>query len=83
MEILLILAVGALNIVCFFIGAKVGQTVAKGERIETPTVNPMKIVREHKVKKEAEMAQDRTNIIMRNIDRYDGTGRGQEDVPRG
>ena len=82
MEILLILATGALNIVCFFIGAKVGQTVAKGERIETPTINPMKAVREHKAKKEAEMAQDRANVIMRNIDRYDGTSKGQEDVPR-
>ena len=83
MEILLILVAGALNIVCFFIGAKVGQMVSKGKEIELPSANPIKAVREHREKKEAEMQQDRVNTIMRNIDRYDGTGRGQEDVPRG
>lgn len=83
MEILLIAIVGALNIACFFIGAKVGQTVAKGEKIELPSVNPMDAVRTHKAKKEAEMAQDRMDTIFRNIDRYDGTPNGQEDVPRG
>ena len=47
MEIVLILAVGALNIACFLIGAKVGQRVAKGEKIELPSANPVKAVREH------------------------------------
>jgi len=83
MEIALILIVGTLNIACFFIGAKVGQTVSKGEKIELPSVNPLKAVRENRNHKEAEMEQDRINTIMRNIESYDGTGRGQEDVPRG
>ena len=84
MDIILIIAiVGTLNIVCFFIGAKVGQTVAKGEKIEMPTIDPMKPIREHQAKKEAEMAQDRLDTIMRNIESYDGTAKGQEDVPRG
>ena len=82
METILIMAtVGTLCIVCFFVGAKVGQTVAKGEKIETPSLNPMNAVREHRAKKEAEMEQDRIDIIMQNIEKYDGTGRGQEDVP--
>lgn len=81
MEILLALTVGTLCIVCFFIGAKVGQTVAKGEKIEIPSVNPMNAVREHRAKKEAEMEQDRLDTIMQNIEKYDGTSRGQEDVP--
>lgn len=83
MEILIILTVGALNIACFFIGAKVGQTVAKGEEIEMPSLDPMKPIREHRAKKEAEMAQDRLDTIMKNIEAYDGTAKGQEDVPRG
>lgn len=83
MEIALILTVGALNVVCFFIGAKVGQTVARGERIETPSVNPMKAIREHNDRKEAKIRQDRTETIMQNIESYDGTPRGQKDVPRG
>lgn len=83
MEVLLTLAVGALNIVCFFIGAKVGQTASKGEEIKMPSINPLNAVKEHRAKKEAEKEQDRIDTIMRNIESYDGTGRGQEDVPRG
>ncbi len=81
--VFIILVTGALNVACFFLGAKVGQTVSKGETIEMPSANPLKAVREHRAKKEAEMEQDRLDTIMRNIERYDGTARGQEDVPRG
>lgn len=85
MEILLILTVGALNIACFFIGAKVGQTVAKGETIKAPKVeiNPINAIREHEERKEAKKKQERVDTILRNIDNYNGTSSGQEDVPRG
>lgn len=79
---LLIAVIGALNIVCFFVGAKVGQMSSKGETIKTPTLNPIKIAREHIDKKEAEMVQDRIDTIMQNIENYDGTSRNQKDVPR-
>ena len=82
MDILLIAVVGTLNIACFFIGAKVGQMVQKGETIKAPTINPVKLYNEHIDKKEAEAEKNRLDIIMRNIERYDGTGKGQEDVPR-
>lgn len=84
MELVLALAVfGAVNIFCFMIGAKVGQTVASGEKVEMPSMNPIEAIKEHREKKEAEMELDRINTIMRNIDRYDGTADGQEEVPRG
>lgn len=83
MDILLILTVSALNIACFFIGAKVGQTVSKGEEIKLPTVNPIDAIKERKDRKAAEFEQDRVNTILRNIENYDGTGAHQEDVPRG
>lgn len=83
MEVLILLIAGAMNIACFLIGAKVGQKVSKGETIETPTLNPLKAFREHEAKKEAEMEQNKLDTILRNIERYDGTGNGQEDVPRG
>ena len=55
MEVLLIIAaVAASNIVCFMVGAKVGQAVSKGEEVKLPTVNPLEAVREHNAKKEAE-----------------------------
>ena len=81
MEVLLLLVMGAVNIACFMIGAKVGQKVTKGEAIELPTVNPMELVREHQEKRAAQEERDKVETILRNIESYDGTGYGQEDVP--
>ena len=78
---IIMLATGCLCIACFYLGAKVGQKVSKGEEIETPSVNPLKAYREHEVKREAKAEQERIDTIMRNIERYDGTSAGQEDVP--
>ena len=80
MDIVTIITVGAICIGCFWLGAKVGQTVTKGEEIKLPTVNPIEIAREHREKKEVQMQQDKLDKILRNIERYDGTGKGQEDV---
>ena len=83
MEVLLLAVVAASNILCFLIGARVGQKVTKGEEIELPKVNPMEAIREHESRKEAERVKDKIDTILRNIDHYDGTDNGQEDVPRG
>lgn len=80
MEILLALTVGALCIGCFLIGAKVGQTVSKGETLELPSVNPFEAYRKHEAKKAAQMEQDKYQTIMQNIETYDGTGNNQRDV---
>lgn len=81
MEVLLVLVSSAACMLCFLIGAKVGQAVTKGERVELPNMNPMQAVRDHRAKKQAQMEQDRLDTILRNIESYDGTSRGQEDVP--
>ena len=78
--ILLIAVISTLNIVCFFIGAKVGQKVVKGEELKAPTVNPMTIYKEHQEKKEAEKEINKLEKILSNLDRYDGTEAGQEDI---
>ena len=84
MEALLIIAaVAASNIVCFGVGAKVGQAVSKGNEVKLPNLNPMEAVREHNAKKEAEYQQSKIDAILRNIESYDGTGYGQEEIPRG
>lgn len=80
-SILLLLVVGALNVVCFFIGAMVGQKVNRGEALKMP--NPVEAIRESKERKEARREADRYETIMENIDRYDGTSNGQKEVPRG
>ena len=80
MEVLLLVVTGLLNIVCFIIGAKVGQSVVKGEKVETPNLNPFKAIKENQARKAVEEKQDKLNTILRNIERYDGTGKGQEEV---
>lgn len=81
--LIIIIAISTLNMACFFVGAKVGQKVVKGESLEMPNLNPMEKIREHNSRKEAERKQERDEVILRNIDRYDGTPFGQEDVPKG
>ena len=85
MEVLLLAIMGVVNIACFMIGAKVGQQASKGETIKTPAVNAMQAIMEHRAMNEAQMAQKmeqkRLETILRNIEGYDGTGYGQEDVP--
>lgn len=85
MEALQLMAIIALttflNVTCFIIGAKVGQKVVKGEKIELPKLNPMDIYKEHQEKKEVEKEKDKLETILKNLERYDGTGNNQEDVP--
>lgn len=82
MEILLAITVGALCIGCFIIGAKVGQTVSKGETLELPSVNPFEAYRKHEARKEAQAEMERLSVMMGNIERYDGTANGQVDIPQ-
>ena len=82
METVFTLLVACLfNLLGFWVGAKIGQATKNGEEVKMPSINPVERIRERKDKKQAEMEQDRIDTIMRNIEGYDGTGRGQEDVP--
>ena len=83
MEVLLMAVMGLTNILCFVIGAKVGQKVSKNEPVELPSVNPLKAYREHEARKEADRQQDRASMILHNVEVYDGTSTGQMEVPRG
>ena len=78
----LVLVIGILCIVCFFIGAKVGQKVNKGETLELPNLNPIKAYEEYKETQEAKLEQEKYKIISENIDNYDGTSIGQRKLPR-
>jgi hypothetical protein len=82
MEALFIAAViAASNVLCFIVGARVGQKVVKGEQVEMP--DPIQAIRNTKTKIEAYKEQDRMDILWQNIESYDGTSNGQRDVPRG
>ena len=83
MEILLVLCTGLINALCFFIGVKTAQTVLKGKEIEVPKIpSPTALYKAHTERKEAEAEKNRLDTILRNIEAYDGTANGQEDVPR-
>ena len=80
MTALIILIVGALNVACFLIGAKVGQKVARDETIELPELSPMKLISDIQQRKEETKRQKEIDVVLKNIDIYDGTSAGQKDV---
>lgn len=83
MEVLLLLVMGAVNLLCFVVGAKVGQKVSKDEEIELPKIDHMKAYREKQDREEVKRKQAEFEAIMHNVDNYDGTPYGQKDIPRG
>ena len=80
MEALLLAVMGAMNLLCFVVGAKVGMAVKKDEEIKLPSMNPVEAVREYKDHKAEREEQARIDKIMQNIERYNGTPNGQVDV---
>ena len=83
MEALLLAVMAASNILCFLIGARVGQKVVKGEEVKLPSVNPIQAYRAQQNRREAEQEQNKIETILSNMECYDGTSNGQKDVPRG
>ncbi len=82
METLEVLVLCAFNVFSFVVGAKLGQKVAKGEEIKLPTINPVTLYNELKEREEVKKEREKLEVILNNIERYDGTEAGQEDVPR-
>lgn len=80
METLLLLTAGAINVICFVVGAKVGQKVSKDEAIDLPSKSPAELITERRERKEAEKEQSKIDTIFENVERYDGTSIGQKDV---
>ena len=80
-EVLIEIVTGALCICSFYLGL----TCARDEEvkgIEFPkTINPMQKFKEQREKKAAKKQQEIDDIIMQNIDNYDGTANGQKDIP--
>jgi len=73
--------VSALNMVCFFTGAKIRQRVDNSEELEIPNLNPLDKWREQQRKKEEEQEAKKLEVILENIEIYDGTSNGQKDIP--
>lgn len=83
MTILIILVVCIANILCFYIGAKIGQAIIRDEDIKMP--NPVTAMQEHaqeqREQRKSREDQEQLDVILANIENYDGTGYGQREVP--
>lgn len=73
--------VSTLNMACFYVGSRVRQNVDKGEEIKAPIPNPIKAWNERREKKEADKEAERLEMILHNVEAYDGTPYGQKDIP--
>jgi hypothetical protein len=81
METVLVCTVfGVFLCISFLLGAKVGQKVANNEPITIPTLNPVKMVKNYKLTKKQQEEIDELNKLMQNIDNYDGSEIGQQEV---
>lgn len=83
MEILLCTVFGVFILLSFVIGVRIGQKVNNDEPIR---LNPVRAIDEYKeekeVKRQIKEAESKLNVMLDNIDTYDGTGLGQKDIPR-
>lgn len=78
-----LLIMGTFMIVSFYLGFILGYKKINKEKIEIPTLNPVKIIRENKENREetkiTRKEQEIMEINLANIDIYDGTSVGQKD----
>ena len=65
------------NVFCFAVGVKIGQTMVKGTNGE-PVIAMPKIIT---AKKKEKMEKENYDVILENIENYDGTPEGQKDLP--
>lgn len=80
--IILVSVMGVMNLIAFMIGARTSQKAQNNEEIKLPTINPIEIAKEHRERKEAELEQEKFNIMLENINNYSGDSSGQKDIPR-
>lgn len=81
--VFLILVIEIFNIIAFLLGARTVQQLQRNEEIKLP--NPIKAVEkqivEYKENAELKKKQKEYDIMMENINNYDGTSAGQKDIP--
>jgi len=72
-----------INLLSFTIGAKIGLSISKMKNI---TLNPVKMVsdsiNDRKERKEKDLEERIYDTMIENIDKYDGTGLGQKQMPK-
>ena len=74
-----IIIVSISNIICFLIGAIVGQRVLERKPV---IINPIQEIKEHIEEQEVSKEEQKYKIIAENIDNYSGSNIGQQVIPR-
>ena len=62
------------------VGSKTVQVNTNLPEIKKPNLNPLNAYREKKEREELEQAQKEFNIMMDNVNNYDGTSNHQQEV---
>lgn len=72
-----------INVLTLLIGVKIGMSVGSKKEL---TLNPIRAIQEHKEEKiehkEATLKEKQMKTMLKNIDNYDGSGFGQQQIPR-
>jgi hypothetical protein len=73
------LMMGIFMLLAFLVGVKTAQKVQNNEIVEIPS--PIKVVEEIKEHREQKEREKSFDVMLENIDNYDGTDIGQKDIP--
>jgi hypothetical protein len=70
---------GIFNLLAFFMGVYTAQKLKNNEEIKLP--NPVEKIEEFRETKEAKTKTKAFDIMLENIDTYDGSDAGQKEIP--
>lgn len=71
---------GVFILVSYTLGLYNGQKLANKEKVSIPVVNPVKAVQEYQEDKREKKELEEFNTMLSNIENYDGTGLGQQEI---
>lgn len=78
-----IVGICAFNLFTVLVGFKLGQSSVRGREI---TLNPVKAIkneiRDNKETKAEMLKKKKINTMLSNIDKFNGSGLGQEQIPK-
>jgi hypothetical protein len=84
-QLALIALVAVSNWVCFWLGSRTGRAEAVKETKQAPPKerdpDPVTKHRRKEQEKREQLEQERRRVVLENIENYDGTAYGQQDVP--
>ncbi len=82
LEVILFCSIfGLFNLAAYTLGLRNGQKLAKKEEIKMPNINPIDAVRDEIKRHEERKEQEVIDIMLENINNYNGTEIGQKEIP--